>query len=253
MKADYSTIAQFYDVGTGLSQDTLEMWLDLIADLGGAREGSRVLDLGCGTGRFALPMAHRLGFEVAAVDASAEMLSKARAKPGSDLVKWECMRADHLEYPHASFDAIFMSHLLHHVDDPPAVLTECYRVARPSGGAVLIRYGAMDQIHGDVVHTLFPEAMDIDTPRTPTVDGVEQWVSSAGFRRISTREVVQQTYQTGEDCLAAIRAKHISVLTLMSDLAFTTGVERLAQRAREDPTDPWLLHNSLTLTVGYRD
>ena len=45
-------------------------------------EGSRVVDLGCGTGEDALFLARR-GVEVLAVDASAQMLSQARAKVAS--------------------------------------------------------------------------------------------------------------------------------------------------------------------------
>ncbi len=47
----------------------------------------RVLDLGCGTGVFAVRMA-RLGHAVTGVDPAAAMLDVARARPGGDLPAW---------------------------------------------------------------------------------------------------------------------------------------------------------------------
>ncbi|MDP8987714.1 MAG: class I SAM-dependent methyltransferase [Actinomycetota bacterium] len=47
--------------------------------------GGRVLELGIGTGRLALPLLDR-GLEVHGVDASAEMVAKLRDKPGGDRI-----------------------------------------------------------------------------------------------------------------------------------------------------------------------
>jgi SAM-dependent methyltransferase len=55
-----------------------------IADELGAR---RLLDVGCGTGSFALLLADR-GVEVIGVDPAGESLAVARAKPGADRVRW---------------------------------------------------------------------------------------------------------------------------------------------------------------------
>jgi SAM-dependent methyltransferase len=55
-----------------------------IADELGAR---RVLDLGCGTGTFALLLADR-GLDVIGVDPAWASLSVARAKPGAERVRW---------------------------------------------------------------------------------------------------------------------------------------------------------------------
>ncbi len=56
--------------------------IDALADL--ARNG-RALELGVGTGRIALPLSER-GIEVHGIDAASSMLSRLRAKPGSDRI-----------------------------------------------------------------------------------------------------------------------------------------------------------------------
>lgn len=48
---------------------------------------SRVIDLGCGTGRLAIGMA-RAGHHVTGLDPAAASLERAKAKPGSDAITW---------------------------------------------------------------------------------------------------------------------------------------------------------------------
>ena len=98
-KADYSKIASFYDRGRTLSEYNMDLWFGAIARLSGAREGSRLLDIGCGTGRFAIPIANRLGCSVTGADSSAEMLDKARKKDSEKVVKWDVEDAQDLSYP----------------------------------------------------------------------------------------------------------------------------------------------------------
>ena len=251
IKADYSRIASFYDKGRSLSEQNTVMWLNVIAKLSGATEGARVLDLGCGTGRFSLPMMNRLGFDVTGADSSAEMLSKAKQKDSNSEVNWMLVDANALTFPGGSFDVVFMSHLLHHVDSPLTVLRQCYKVLVLSG-VVLIRYGAMDQIRDDVEHTFFPQVIEIDEPRTPTRELTERWLLDAGFVDLSSEEVVQQTYQTGTAHLDAARAKSTSVLSMISEESFQAGIHRLAEHVDKNPDDEWLLFDKMTLTVGHK-
>jgi len=250
-KADYSKIASSYDKGRSLSEQNMATWLNLIAKLSGASKGTRVLDLGCGTGRFSLPIANRLGFEVTGVDSSAEMLAKAQQKDSNSDVDWMLEDASALTFSDGSFDVVFMSHLLHHVDSPLTVLKECHRVLVPSG-VILIRYGAMDQVRNDVEHTFFPQVTEIDEPRTPTLELTERWLLDAGFANIFSEEVVQQTYGTASAHLDAARVKSTSVLNMISAESFEVGIQRLAEYVEKNPDDKWLLFDKMMMTVGYK-
>ncbi len=70
-------VADYYD---RLYPDTAPGMVGRLMELAG--EG-RVLELGIGTGRVALPM-HDLGIEVQGIDASNAMVAELRAKPGGD-------------------------------------------------------------------------------------------------------------------------------------------------------------------------
>ena len=251
IKANYSEIASFYDKGRALSEQNTIEWLRLISELSGASKGCRVLDLGCGTGRFSLPMARRLELNVTGADASREMLEKAKQKDSDSIVDWVLADAASLGFSPCSFDVIFMSHLLHPVDGPLKVIRECHRVLAPSG-VVLIRYGAMNQIRNDVEHTFFPEVTDIDEARTPSVELTEGWLADAGFKDISSGEIAQQTYRNGMAHLDAVRAKSTSALNMISEESFQIGLRRLAEHVKKNPHEDWVLFDNMTMTVGHR-
>jgi len=248
-KADYSRIAASYDKGRPISEQNIDLWMVLIARYSSARECPRVLDLGCGTGRFALPMASRLHYRVTGADSSREMLAKARDKDTEGIVAWDYQDAQALTYHDESFDVVFMSHLLHHVDSPKRVIRECQRVLVPSG-VIIVRYGAIEQIRDDVEHTFFPETLVIDEARTPAIETVEGWMRDAGFTGITTEENLQHTYETAAAHLEAVRFKSTSVLTMISPEAFEQGVYRMSEYVKENPDDSWLLFDRFALTTG---
>jgi ubiquinone/menaquinone biosynthesis C-methylase UbiE len=248
-KANYRKIAEFYDDGRHLSEWNAERWLELIRERSGAERGAAVLDLGCGTGRFALPMARRLGFKVTGADLSPEMLAKARQKDTKHEVTWDRQDAERLTYADGSFNVVFMSHLLHHVGRPATVIAECYRVLRASG-VLLIRYGAIEQISDDVEHRLFAGTVEIDKARTPSVQDTARWLQEAGFSDVTSEEIVQRTYADGQAHLRAVRARSTSVLTMIRAEAFEEGLRRLEQHVASKPDDPWVLFDRMTLTVG---
>lgn len=84
--------ADVYDEWYGAISD-LDGTVDSILELAGGR---RVLELGVGTGRIALPLARR-GSSITGIDASAAMLAVLRTKPDSEAV--EVLEGDMSELP----------------------------------------------------------------------------------------------------------------------------------------------------------
>jgi SAM-dependent methyltransferase len=104
------------------------------AEDSGERPG-RVLDVGCGEGRFAAELEHA-GLQVVGVDVAQEPLRRARAKhPDLDL------RLVPVERPwplaDSSFDIVWAGETIEHVADTAAWLSEVRRVLR-SGGTLLL-------------------------------------------------------------------------------------------------------------------
>lgn len=112
-----------------------------LLDLLGEVRGRRVLDVGTGTGRAALALARR-GAEVTGVDASAQMLAKARerALAESAPIVFDTGDAHALAFPDRAFDAVVSLRVLMHTPDWRRVLAELCRV---SGDLVVFDYPAL--------------------------------------------------------------------------------------------------------------
>jgi 2-polyprenyl-6-hydroxyphenyl methylase/3-demethylubiquinone-9 3-methyltransferase len=96
-----------------------------------ARPGERVLDLGCGAGRFLAALAHS-GAEPVGVELAEAALERARANaPGAELRLLEPDGS--LPLDHRSIDLVWCSEVLEHVADAGALLGEVRRVLRPGG------------------------------------------------------------------------------------------------------------------------
>ena len=103
--------------------------------LGEAEPGERVLDLGCGAGRFVAAL-RGAGCDAVGVEIAEAALERARAvAPGADLRLLEPDGSIPLE--HGSVDLVWCSEVLEHVADGQHLLQEARRVLRP-GGRILV-------------------------------------------------------------------------------------------------------------------
>ena len=86
-----------------------------------------VLDVGTGTGVFAEAFAKR-GLMVTGIDPNGELLALARRYvPNADFRE---AVAEELPFEAASFDLVFLGHILHEADDHRQTLSEARRVSR---------------------------------------------------------------------------------------------------------------------------
>ncbi len=143
-------VTRYVRVGLWLSEDVLVA--EHVAD------GARVLDLGCGAGRVAIPLAE-MGLDVVGIDISSGMVAAAReqarhARQAQGALTFDVGDATQLTYPDESFDAVLFSYngieLVPGRMGKQRVLSEVFRVLRPGGRFILC------------VHSLF--ALNVHLP-----------------------------------------------------------------------------------------
>jgi SAM-dependent methyltransferase len=136
----FDRAAGYYDQSRGLPDGVAELVADRIEAAVGPQ--GRLLELGVGTGRIALPL-HRRGRRIVGVDLSVPMLDRYRAKAAAlGLPPPAVLRADatRLPFRDACVDAVLEVHVLHLIPDWRRALAEGRRVLR-RGGVVLVGRG----------------------------------------------------------------------------------------------------------------
>jgi 2-polyprenyl-6-hydroxyphenyl methylase/3-demethylubiquinone-9 3-methyltransferase len=101
-------------------------------------EGLRLVDIGCGGGLVAEPMA-RLGFSVTAIDAAEPGLAIAEAHAESQglVIDYRQSTAEDLAEAGEQFDVVLALEIVEHVADPAAFFQALGQLVRP-GGAVVV-------------------------------------------------------------------------------------------------------------------
>ena len=99
---------------------------------------SSVLEIGCGSGGYAVHLAKRIGCRVVGLDINAEGVRNAKALAQKDQlgarVKFEqCDVSQRLPLEDNAFDAIYSNDVLCHVPRRSQVLSDLWRVLKPGG------------------------------------------------------------------------------------------------------------------------
>lgn len=104
----------------------------LIADVGQFTAFSRVIEIGIGTGRIALPLAKHAAC-IHGVDISGQMMAQLIAKRTIETVFPVQADATRLPYASNNYHAVVAAHVFHLIPDLETTFVELARVLRPDG------------------------------------------------------------------------------------------------------------------------
>jgi ubiquinone/menaquinone biosynthesis C-methylase UbiE len=202
-------------------------WQELVErPLAALRGATRLLDVGCGTGRFAVLAAERLGARVWGVDPSAEMLQEARRRPGAGRVGWRQADAARLPFKEGWFDAAHSHLVLHLVDDVPAAIAELSRVLA-AGGRLAVGTFALEHFREFFLNAYFPSIPAIDLARFRDPDRLCDDLAGAGFAEPTVERFDQPVESDAAAVLERVRGRYISTLRLLDPSEYEAGLERL--------------------------
>jgi ubiquinone/menaquinone biosynthesis C-methylase UbiE len=188
---DSRTLAETYD---RVSDTQFEGGKRLVERLG-LKEGARVLDVGCGTGRLTHWIAERVGStgSVIGIDPLEERIQIARSRGGT--VRFEVGQAEDLgAFEDESFDAVCMSAVFHWVSDKAKALAEVRRVLRPGG-----RLGVTTQAHELARASTVGLVLKSLLARAPYADRVDSSMLTFARSRCTTTDLVSLVLESGLD------------------------------------------------------
>jgi ubiquinone/menaquinone biosynthesis C-methylase UbiE len=165
-----------------------------------------VVDVGCGTGTFAIAVAGATDAHVTGVDGDPSILAIARAKPGAERVDWAEGRAEGLPLPDASADAVVMSLVLHHLvpSVKAAALSEAERVLRPGGRLHVVDWGKPQDALAAAVFAVVRLADGREPTRDHAAGRLPSLIAAAGFEEDRPRDRLRTAFGT-LDLISATR------------------------------------------------
>ena len=205
---------------------------------------ARLLDVGCGTGRFTVMASQRLGARAWGIDPSEEMLAQARRGEGAGRVGWKLAEAEHLPFKDGWFDAAHAHLVLHALRDRPAAYRELARVLQRGGRAVFASFRP-EHFQGFYLNRYFPSIPVIDGARFPDPVAVAAELAAAGFADVRVVGIDQPVAPEPAELLERVRGRYISTLHLVPEGEYAAGLalleRELADGVRPSGTLRWAL------------
>ena len=163
-----------------------------------------VLDAGCGTGAYSEAIVDRVG-RVEALDMSQGMLDEAAAKLADavarDRIGFHQGAITELPFGEASFDAVMINQVLHHLDDDAdyplhrRVIGEFARVLRP-GGALVVNSCDQEQLEASYwYYHLVPEVGAAMRRQFAPLDALRRILTDSGFDYVGSFVPADQVCQ----------------------------------------------------------
>ncbi|MBZ0283038.1 MAG: class I SAM-dependent methyltransferase [Anaerolineae bacterium] len=128
----FDRAVEYYDETRGFPPGEEQRVAALIQQVGGLTATSRVLEIGIGTGRIALPVAPHIQAYFG-VDISRPMMLKLQSKLNGEPIYITQGDATRLPFPDDTFDAAVAVHVFHLIPGWQDVLRELQRVLKPDG------------------------------------------------------------------------------------------------------------------------
>jgi len=153
--------------------------------------GETVLDVGCGTGTLALAAKRRVGASgsVHGIDASEEMIDRARAKSARRglPVTFEVAAGQSLPFADAAFEVVLCSLAVHHLpeDARAGALAEMRRVLKSEGRTLIVEFS-----RGRGVWALLHPVALLHARKSPRIlDEAAALMKRAGFASVATGQL----------------------------------------------------------------
>ena len=234
---DLTDIPAAYDRARDHGPEVIDLWMRTVAEHLEGRSIARILDLGCGTGRFSEGLAARFNADVIGLDPSQKMLQIAREKRRDPRVRYERGRAEAIPLPAESMDLVFMSMSLHHFADRTAAARECRRVLTRTG-SVVIRTGTREQIPSYPYVPFFPSSRPLLEESLPECTDLQATFAAANLHIVAS-EIVTQTIASDWMAYAdKLAAGGDSILARLSQQDFEDGLAAVRRHAMDEGRRP---------------
>jgi ubiquinone/menaquinone biosynthesis C-methylase UbiE len=226
MRYDSTSVPEKYHCSRRLASADVSRWVSLVQEVLPRAASTLLVDLGCGTGRFTIPLAEQLGISVIGVDPSQKMLQEAAGKIGSSRIEYREGSAESIPLETGIAALIFMSNAIHHLQSLEKPLQEMHRVLEPHG-VVFIRNYSFENLDALPYLQFFPDALEVSRKMMWSRNELVEQFTTKGFINLAQGTMHQEASPDFGAYLRKIESRVYSDLALIADEAFEQGFAKM--------------------------
>ena len=229
---DATDISRAYATARTLTDERARVWAAYLRRELQESGIRKIIDLGCGVGRFSPLLREVFDARVFGVDPSQRMLATAVASPEARHVTWLRAAAEALPIGGARVDLVFLYLVYHHLSDPLTALRECARVLSRSGYLLVIN-ATVDILDSLRWLPFFPSARQIDLARLPSRSQLSEVAQRAGLTLLRHGTVRYPAAANLSAYAEHVATRTFSTLQLVSDEEFHRGASEFTRHCMQ--------------------
>lgn len=185
-------------------------------------DGSLVLDIGCGTGRYGAAL-KAAGYRVIGIDASTAQVEIARKR-----IEAICASATSIPLDANVADACAYIMMLHQLSksERQCALVECRRLLN-SGGVCFVKTASHDDLRRRPFNDYFPSALMRNLKRYPSVEQLAEEMAEVGLDVSRIENTHSELQLPTSRFLDAVRRRHNTTLAVLPEEEFRSGLAAL--------------------------
>jgi SAM-dependent methyltransferase len=236
----FDRAAGYYDLTRGFPEGVEKDVAALMARAGSLTPSSRVLEIGVGTGRIALPLAPHVRAYYG-IDLAIPMMDRLRAKQKGEPITLVQGDVTRLPFASGAFDAVIAVHVFHLIPGWREALREVARVLRPA--APLIHGWNARQISNALQDIWAAETAEVrETKGAISPQERETVLVENGWRAVAPIQTYEfATLRSPNDFIKSIRERHFSSMWSMPEETLARGlaaVQAYVDAHYDDPHQP---------------
>jgi trans-aconitate methyltransferase len=234
---DTSRRARIFAQFRRMPRFAMKRYLGLIAfEISPSKRQVTILDVGCGSGRFAIPFLTEFSRSIStlvAIDRSSAMIRQLIHQiPPKERLRILAMKSDFFDYQSSiRFNAVFASEVLQFMPNLDWFLTRVRSLLKRNG-IFAVRAPSHRQMKQHEWYRYFPEALAIDLTRHYDHSEIIKAAKVIGLTHISTSVIDESMKFPVEEYIASLQGKCFSPLFLIPAESFAAGIKNLKRDLR---------------------